>query len=94
MLTRPMVIGGRRPDVGRIRNNRTAGTAISSPKPAAVATARWIGTPCNVISGTPKLPPPMPIRTEAKPTAGEYRYRFAPVGMVSASRQCGRENAM
>ena len=57
---------------------------MSPPKPAAVATALWMGLPCSTISGTPKEPPPIPISTLRNPTITESTSRRGPFGISSA----------
>lgn len=76
-FTAPTVSGGLLGAASTSRNPMTEGTAISTPNPAAVATARWIGTLNRLISGTPKLPPPIPISTDRNPTEGDSAARAA-----------------
>ena len=53
----------------RLRNPSADGTAMITPNPAAVATARWIGRLYSAIIGTPNVPPPIPISAEKNPSA-------------------------
>ena len=78
----PIIIGGSASDgISRNKNPITDGTAITRPKPDAVAMARCIGTLYNVIIGTPNEPPPIPIKTEPNPRIIAINIFIKPLGI-------------